>query len=35
MGTVRVGRYLVNARAPVAPEVLEPVLRKLVEKLPG
>lgn len=35
MGTVRVGRYLVNARAPVAPEVLEPVLRRLVAKVPG
>lgn len=34
MGTVRVGRYLVNARAPVAPEVLEPLLQKLVEKVP-
>jgi hypothetical protein len=35
MGTVRVGRYLVNARAPVAPEVLEPLLQKLIEKAPG
>jgi hypothetical protein len=34
MGTVRIGRYLVNARAPVAPEVLEPLLQKLVEKVP-
>jgi hypothetical protein len=34
MGTVRVGRFLVNARAPVAPEVLEAVLARLVEKVP-
>ncbi|MDH5196053.1 MAG: hypothetical protein OEY20_02235 [Gemmatimonadota bacterium] len=31
MGTVRVGQHLVSARASVAPEVLEPFLRKLVE----
>jgi hypothetical protein len=35
MGTVRVGRYLVSARAPVAPEVLEPWLQRLVERGPG
>lgn len=34
MGSVRVGRYLVNARASVAPEALEPVLRRLVERRP-
>jgi hypothetical protein len=34
MGTVRVGRYLVSARAPATPEVLEPWLRKLIEKVP-
>jgi len=32
MGTVRVGRFLVNARAPVEPSVLEPLLRRLVER---
>jgi hypothetical protein len=32
MGTVRVGRFLVNARAPVEPDVLEPLLRRLVER---
>jgi hypothetical protein len=35
MGTVRVGRYLVSARAPVAPEELEPWLQRLVERGPG
>ena len=35
MGTVRVGRYLVSARAPVAPELLEPWLQKLIERVPG
>ena len=35
MGTVRVGQHLVSARAPVAPGVLEPLLRKLVEVAPG
>jgi hypothetical protein len=35
MGTVRVGRFLVNARAPVAPEVLEGMLARLVERAPN
>jgi ribosome-binding protein 1/Meckel syndrome type 1 protein len=34
IGTARVGRFLVNARAPVAPEILEPLLMRLVERVP-
>jgi hypothetical protein len=34
MGTARVGQFLVTARAPVAPEDLEPLLRRLVEVRP-
>jgi hypothetical protein len=34
MGSVRVGRYLVTARAALTPEALEAVLRRLVERRP-
>lgn len=34
MGTARVGQFLVTARAPLAPEALEPLLRRLVEVRP-
>jgi len=34
MGTARVGQFLVTARAPIAPDALEPFLRRLVEVRP-
>jgi hypothetical protein len=34
MGTARVGQFLVTARASIAPDVLEPLLRRLVEVKP-
>jgi hypothetical protein len=34
MGTARVGQFLVTARASIAPDVLEPLLRRLVEVRP-
>jgi hypothetical protein len=34
MGTARVGQFLVTARAPIPPDALEPLLRRLVEVRP-
>jgi hypothetical protein len=34
MGTARVGQFLVTARAPIEPDSLEPLLRRLVEVKP-
>jgi hypothetical protein len=34
MGTARVGQFLVTARAPMEPDSLEPLLRRLVEVRP-
>jgi hypothetical protein len=34
MGTARVGQFLVTARAPMEPDALEPLLRRLVEVRP-